>query len=208
VALNNCGAVAQQREDWVTAGKHYDESLGLRLELLGAKPESPQAKRDLVVTLERVGMVHLQTGNVRTASPIFGECLSLAQQLSMSDPDSTAHKLLYVESLTLLAASDSSPTEGVNIRRMAWELMAKIPRAFIRGSWDSARVYEHLRREFAPNEPDLYADAPSSVHRPSWLGSNESLIPTAYQKPAPTRRGSSSSRSPKAATKRKPPRKK
>ncbi|MFM7159090.1 MAG: hypothetical protein ACKO3P_01830, partial [Planctomycetaceae bacterium] len=138
---------------WVTAGKHYEESLVVSRELLVANPERPQAKQDLANVLERMGMVLLESENVKPAAAVLGESLSFAQQLSLAEPDSRKYKLLYSETLTLLAATDPSRTEGGHTRRMAWDIIAKIPRPLVRQWWDSARIYEHLRREFAADVP-------------------------------------------------------
>jgi hypothetical protein len=112
-----------------------------------------------------------------------------------------AEILFYQSKIT-----DVAESEGY--RLLAWKFIKTIRRSVIRKWSASSRIFEDLRREFGNDLPDLYADAPDRVLRPDWFRSNESLIPTGYQATAPTLRGSSSSRSPKAATKRKPPRKK
>ena len=65
----------------------FEESLSLRRQLREALGEGPQVLRDLSVSLDNVGRVARDLGDLSAARVAFEESLSLRRQLAESFPD-------------------------------------------------------------------------------------------------------------------------
>ena len=65
----------------------YRESLELRRRLREARGDTPQALRDLSVSLDNVGQVERDLGNLEVARTAYRESLELRRRLARTFPD-------------------------------------------------------------------------------------------------------------------------
>ena len=80
-ALNNVGQVAAAQGDWVQADKVYRESLAIRRQLVERLGGTPEALRDVSVSLDNVGQVARAQGDWAQADKAYRESLEIRRQL-------------------------------------------------------------------------------------------------------------------------------
>ncbi|MEZ4409487.1 MAG: tetratricopeptide repeat protein [Polyangiales bacterium] len=79
--LNLCAHLALERLDLDAAERAYAESLAIARRLLDAHGDSPQALRDLSVSLDNVGQVQQARGDLDAAERAFAESLATRRRL-------------------------------------------------------------------------------------------------------------------------------
>ena len=86
------GKVEQELGNLEPARAAYRESLELSRQLRASLGDSPQALRDLSVSLERVGDVESKLGNLEPTRAAFRESLGIARQLRQAFPNHVQFK--------------------------------------------------------------------------------------------------------------------
>ena len=81
------GEVAMTHDNLATAHREYEAARLLGEALLQAHPNSPQAQRDLSISLERLGDVAVQMGQLGEAKSWFERSLQLRERLAQGNVD-------------------------------------------------------------------------------------------------------------------------
>ena len=86
------------------ARKAYAESLTIFRELAARDPSNAEAKRDLSISLEKLGDVNTAEGNLPEARKAYEEGLSIRRELSARDPSNAQAKRDVMVSLWRLVS--------------------------------------------------------------------------------------------------------
>ena len=131
-AYQRLGDVAMQRGQWSTGVQRLRQSLELREELAGRRPDDLKTRADLAASVQRLGLVHQLQGESDEATKLFRRFLDLCLSLHDADPKndeyarnlSVAHERLGDAAMRSgdLAGAATSFGECERLRR---ELVAK-----------------------------------------------------------------------------------
>jgi tetratricopeptide (TPR) repeat protein len=79
--LDDLGRLAYMRRDLREANRAYEEALSLSRQRRQSQGETPEALRDLSVSLDNVGDIRLARGELSAAAEAYEESLALSRQL-------------------------------------------------------------------------------------------------------------------------------
>ncbi|MEX1364883.1 MAG: hypothetical protein AB1Z98_17275, partial [Nannocystaceae bacterium] len=120
--------------------------LKARERLAEADPQSAQAQRDLSVSLDKLGNVELQAGNLAAACERFQRSLEIAERLAEADPQSAQAAFdLYISHqwLARVAKARAEREEQVHHLNAAKAVLDAME---TRGQYDGYAALERARR--------------------------------------------------------------
>jgi tetratricopeptide (TPR) repeat protein len=137
--LYDAGRLAYLRRDLGEASRVYEEALGVCRQLLETSGETPEALRDLSVSLDNVGDVRRARGELAAAAQAYEESLELRRQLrealgetpeALRDLSVSLNRVGDVRRARgELAAAAQAYEESLALSRQVHEILGAIPQA-------------------------------------------------------------------------------